>query len=203
MKFLRLSLFAFCLLGVAMVHADDPAVKLREAIDASLDVVFDGKNADLSDAQKQTKIRGILESRYDLTVLIRRAMGRNWALLSGSEQTEVVELIKKLVLKAFIKNMSGIARPEITFAATHEITDKRVEVPSTVVLDGKTFYVLYRFGRLESGWEIYDIVAENVSVVSNYRQQLDDHFRKGTGAELIDKLEQLLQSDDLGNEIKI
>jgi ABC-type transport system involved in resistance to organic solvents, auxiliary component len=107
------------------------------------------------------------------------------------------------VLKAFINNMSGRSRPEITFGETVNITDNRIEIPSTVVLDGNTFNVLYRLGRLKSGWEIYDIVAENISVVSNYRQQLDDHFRKGTGAELISKLEELLQKDDIGNEIKI
>ncbi len=42
-----------------------------------------------------------------------------------------------------------------------------------------------------------DILAEEVSVVSNYRQQFDDHFRKGTGAELIEKLEELLEKDNL------
>ena len=32
---------------------------------------------------------------------------------------------------------------------------------------------------MDSGWQIYDIVAENVSMSSNYRGQIDDHFRKG------------------------
>lgn len=203
MKQICLYLTAFaCLLG-SVVHAADPASELKSAIDASLDVVFDAKYADLSEQQKQDEIRDILEQRYDLIVLIRRAMGRNWSRLNSEEQVEVVELIKQLVLKGFIKNMSGKSRPDITFEDTVNISDNRIEIPSTVVLDGKTFYVLYRLGRLQSGWEIYDIVAENISVVSNYRQQLDDHFRSGTGAELIAKLKELLQKDDIGTEIKI
>jgi len=50
---------------------------------------------------------------------------------------------------------------------------------------------------LKTGWEIYDIVAEDISIVSNYRQQLDDHFRKENGARLIEKLEKLLEQEEL------
>jgi ABC-type transporter MlaC component len=40
-------------------------------------------------------------------------------------------------------------------------------------------------------------VAEDISIVSNYRQQFDDHFRKGNGAQLIEKLEKLLKQEEL------
>jgi phospholipid transport system substrate-binding protein len=50
---------------------------------------------------------------------------------------------------------------------------------------------------LKTGWQIYDIVAEDISIVSNYRQQFDDHFRKGNGAQLIEKLEKLLKQEEL------
>jgi len=34
-------------------------------------------------------------------------------------------------------------------------------------------------------------------MVSNYRQQFDDHFRKENGAQLIEKLEKLLEQEQL------
>ena len=57
--------------------------------------------------------------------------------------------------------------------------------------------MVYRLGRLQSGWQIYDIVGEDISMVSNYRQQFDDHFRKGNGQQLIEKLEDLLNEGEL------
>jgi phospholipid transport system substrate-binding protein len=50
---------------------------------------------------------------------------------------------------------------------------------------------------LKTGWQIYDIVAEDISMVSNYRQQFDDHFREENGARLIEKLEKLLKKEVL------
>lgn len=186
-----------------ILHAAGPTDELKETINASLDVVFDSANSELSIDTKQKKVREILESHYDLTVLIRRAMGRNWALLSASEQTQVVELIKKLIVKAYFKNIDGLSRPEIRFGETIEVSSNRVEVPATIQTGNKVYNIVFRLGQLQSGWEIYDIVGENISIVSNYRQQLDDHFRKGTGAELIKKLENLLASNEIGDEIKI
>ena len=72
-----------------------------------------------------------------------------------------------------------------------------------MVLDTKTYYILYRLRQMESGWQIYDIVAENVSVSSNYRGQIDDHFRKGSGADLIARLHDLLAKDKINEDTKI
>lgn len=187
----------------AQAAQDDPREKLRATIDAALDVIYSDLGADMSLEDKQVEVRERLEAKFDLDVIIRRAIGRNWRLMSESEQTRVLELVKQLVLKAYVKGLDGKQRPEVTLGELIRISDKRVEVESRVLLDGQTYFVLYRLGRLESGWQIYDIVAENISVVSNYRQQIDDHFRKGNGSELVARLEELLAQDITNEDIKI
>jgi len=200
-----LSILSFLFLGLAghVFSAEKPAERLREAVDEALDVLYGEHSAEWSINEKRNRVRGILEQSYDLTVMIRRAIGRNWSLLDAEEQDRVVDLIKQLVVKAYIEGMQGKARPEVSFGDTIEISDKRLEIPSTIHTGDKTYSVVYRMGRLESGWQIYDIVAEDISMVSNYRQQFDDHFRKGNGKELIRKLEELLQKEDLDEEVKI
>ena len=197
------SIIAFLFFACAsspVFSAEVPAEKLRETVDAALDVLY---HDCCQHVDKQVKVREVIEARYDLTVIIRRAIGRNWKQLKEDEQGRVVELIKQLVIKAYVEGMDGKARPVVTFEKTVKVSDKRIEIPSTVLLDGKDIKVLYRFGRLQSGWQIYDIVAEDISVVSNYRQQFDDHYRKGNGAELIEKLEELLKKENLSEEIKL
>lgn len=176
--------------------------KLEGTVVAALDVVYGDCCKQLSLDEKQVQIRQVIESNYDLDVLIRRAIGRNWAKLKESEQGQVTDLVKQLVVKAYVKGLDGKSRPVVTFGDVVEVTDKRVEIASQIVLDNKLYNVLYRMGRMESGWQIYDIVAEDISVVSNYRQQFDDHFREGNGAGLIAKLKELLAKEDLDEEIK-
>lgn len=199
--------FAVCVLaslvGTSVSAQNAQRDKLQATIDAALDVIYADPSTELSIEGKQAKVRETLEANYDLDVIIRRAIGRNWQLMSEAVQQNVLELVKQLVLKAYVKGMDGNSRPDITLGKVTEISSKRMEIESTVHLDGKTYEVLYRLGRMESGWQIYDIVAENISVVSNYRQQIDDHFRKGSGAELIDRLKQLLAQDIINEDTQI
>ena len=58
-----------------------------------------------------------------------------------------------------------------------------------MTLSDKKINVSYRLAKLESGWQVYDLIAEGISIVSTYRKQFDSHFLKGDGDELIDQLE--------------
>lgn len=177
--------------------------KLENAITKALNVLYGDRCTHLSLEEKQAKVRESLEADYDLDVLIRRIIGRNWRILSETEQKQVLELVKQLVVKAFVNGLAGEIRPEVEMGKAILIADNRLEVESTVALNESTFYVTYRLGRMSSGWQIYDIVAENISVVSNYRQQIDDHFRKRTSAELITRLESMLKNNDLNGNTEI
>lgn len=197
-------LFASALLACSVLTAEEgQREKLQSTIDAALDVIYSDCCSELTVEDKQAMVRERIEANYDLDVIIRRAIGRNWQLMKTSEQETVLELVKKLVLKAYVDGLEGKSRPEVTLGDVTTISDTRIEIISTINLDGKTYFVLYRLGRMASGWQIYDIVAENISVVSNYRQQIDDHFRKGNAAELIARLEELLQKNDINEDIHI
>lgn len=202
-RFIPAILLIFAVASTAFSAATKPAEKLANTVEEALEVVYGECCVHASLEEKQVKIRALIESNYDMTVLIRRAIGRNWNLMSADEQAQVLELVKQLVVKAYLKGLNGKARPEVIFEKTIEVSAKRIEVPSVVALDDKQIRVLYRMGRMDGDWELFDIVAEDISVVSNYRQQFDDHFRKGNGADLITKLEELLQKDDLDETIKI
>jgi|TARA_B110000967_G_scaffold40940_1_gene40890 phospholipid transport system substrate-binding protein len=185
------------LFAVLPVQANETA-KLATTMEATLDIMYLDAYKDYTSAQRQDAVRAIVEDQYDLEVLIRRAMARNWSLLTADEQMQVRNLIDQLIVKSFVEGMAGKDRPILDCGAVIEVTSKRIEVPVVISFpSGKTFNVLYRLGLLKTGWQIYDIVAEDISIVSNYRQQFDDHFRKGNGAQLIEKLEKLLKQEEL------
>ena len=177
--------------------------KLQGMIDATLDVIYSQTHASLSANEKQLKVRQKLESSYDLDVMIRYAIGKNWRRMNKTEQLEVLELVKQLVLKAYVIGLEGKDRPTVTFGELTEIGKARIEIESTMVLDAKTFNILYRLRQMDSGWQIYDIVVENVSMSSNYRGQIDDHFRRGSAADLIARLKDLLAKDEINEDTKI
>ena len=205
MKFL--SYKAYLVLGLLLVVSvsaqELQKEKLQGMIDATLDVIYSQTHASLSANEKQALVREKIESSYDLDVMIRYAIGKNWRRMNEQEQLEVLELVKQLVLKAYVTGLEGKDRPSVTFGELTEIGKARIEIESTMVLDMKTYYILYRLRQMDSGWQIYDIVAENVSMSSNYRGQIDDHFRKGSAADLIARLKDLLAKDEINEDTKI
>jgi len=204
MKKIAHTIFLLSLIAASTAQANQAELnKLRGTVDAALDAIYGECCADLSKEDKQARVRDVLESNYDLNVIIRRAIGRNWRRLSNSQQDEVLDLVKQLVVKAYVDGMQDKTRPEVEFGEVIEITDKRMEIPTTVDLGDKKVNVLYRLGRMKSGWQIYDVVAEDISVVSNYRQQIDDHFRKGDADGLITKLKELLTKGEIDEDITI
>ena len=191
------------LFGASISAQEAQKEKLQGMIDATLDVIYSETYASLSANERKVKVREKLESSYDLNVMIRYAIGKNWRRMNEREQLELLELVKQLVLKAYVTGLQGKDRPLVTLGELREIGKARIQIESTVVLDAKTYYILYRLRQMDSGWQIYDIVAENISMSSNYRGQIDDHFRKGSGADLIARLKDLLAKDKINEDTKI
>ena len=57
---------------------------------------------------------------------------------------------------------------------TKILTDKREELSSN-----------YKLHRVDNEWKVYDLVIENISVVSNYRSQFDRVIARSSFEELV------------------
>ena len=198
LRYVSLCIFTFfSIFGLYAEPDKSPVLVLQGSVDKALDALYAPENINKSTEAKRDLVRLAFEANYDLDIIIRRAIGRNWRRLSEDEQMEVLELIKQVVLKAYIDGMNGKAMPILAYGDVVEIASNRIEVPSTVEFDGRVVHLKYRLAQMQSGWQIYDLVAEEISLVSNYRQQFDAHFRRGSGSELIEKLKELLQREKL------
>jgi phospholipid transport system substrate-binding protein len=58
-----------------------------------------------------------------------------------------------------------------------------------MVYKGSHYSVTYRMEQI-SGWRIADVVIEGVSMIANYRSQLDAQYKKGGAAAVINSLNQ-------------
>lgn len=181
-----------CLTSQLLFSEENPVPRFEQTINAALDLIFLPKYADKSREERADLVRVTVEKQFDLRVLIRRAFGRNWKLVDEANQARVTEQVKQLLVAAFVDGMVGKSRPQITFERPEFLSSKRLEVASSIVVDEQLYQLTYRFGRLESGWQIYDILAEGISMVANYRQQIDDHFRKQDAQALVEKLDDLI-----------
>jgi len=180
-----------------LLATNDPAIQIKETSENVLEILY-------SDSQNiEEEILAYLSDNYDLDIIIRRTLGRNWNKINSEHQQRIVALIKRLVLRAYIDGMRGKRKPDIQYSDTRFISTKRAEVPTSIYFSDKPIALTYRVGLVSGQWEIFDIVVENISIVLTYRNQFDVFFTKNTSDALIEKLETLFTNENLGKALPI
>ena len=175
----------------------DPSIQIKETSEGVLEILY-------SDSQNiEQEILAYLSKNYNLDIIIRRTLGRNWKKIDSAHQNKIVGLIKRLVLRAYIDGMNGKNKPDINYSETLYLSNKRAEVPTLVNFSGNSITLTYRVGLVSDHWEIFDIVVENISIVLTYRNQFDAFFANNNSEALIEKLETLLTNENLGKSLPI
>jgi phospholipid transport system substrate-binding protein len=163
--------------------ADDPAPALVANINAVVDLAI-GQTPDAITA-RVPEIRTKMSEMFAVEAIVQRAFGRNWAKLTAPQKAEAIDLLGRLVIRTYAAQLSTGARPVIAVTASRLISPDRREIVSTATQQGKTVNVIYRLAPIDGKWKVYDVLAENVSVVGNYRQQFDAHFEKKSAEDLL------------------
>lgn len=135
------------------------------------------------------RVRPILDRTMDFESISRRAIGPGWRQFSSAERTRAVELFTALIVRTYAARFTGGGRPKIEYKPSIATAPERWEVPTHVSRDGSSHEIIYRIEKRADGWRIYDIVAEGVSFVANYRAQFDALFQKGGAAAVMRALE--------------
>jgi phospholipid transport system substrate-binding protein len=185
----RRSLFLYAAsLALAVPAAASPAEaekRLRTAVDEVLGVADRASDS----ATLSTRVRPVLERHVNFETMTRRAVGFGWRQFSPEQQRQAVKLFTTVVIRSYTDKFTPGEHPRITWQPPVSPANGRVDVPTRMTYAGSNYQVTYRLEN-EGGWRITDVVIEGVSLVANYRSQLDASFKKGGAAAVIQSLEQ-------------
>lgn len=189
MKFSRVSLLAVVWMFIANVGhttAGEPTEAIRNAINQGVDIL---KNAKLDNqtqrAQVIDRLRQIVYPLFDFNEMAMRSMGANWRKLNPEQRKEFVATFTTLLEKTYADQIDLYDGQQVNFGA-ETIDGNYAQVDSKIIdKKGQNYSVVYRLHRVDGRWRIYDVVAENISVVNNYRSQFNRVIAKSSFEELI------------------
>jgi phospholipid transport system substrate-binding protein len=179
-----------CLAAPAVRAASESEAGARAVIAETVEEVL----AVLRDksVSTQSRIRSIEEivyGRFDLYVMSRLVLARNWKRFSEEQKAEYVEEFKR-----YLTNSYG-SRIERYDQQTVEILGEREEPRGDVVVKTKIVggelegaLVDYRLRNQTGDWRVIDVVIEGISMVSNYRDQFKSIIGRGGPELLLKKL---------------
>ena len=113
--------------------------------------------------------------------------------MDDNQQKQVSSLVTDLVLQAYTKELQDGPKPVFTFNEPEVLSKSKIEIDSTAELNGNKVNLSYRLANIRGrGWQVYDVLVEGISMVSNYRKQFDEHFQTKSAIELISLLKDKL-----------
>lgn len=181
---------ATLILSSTAAAQDGPTAQVKATIDQVVIILKDPvlKNA-VKDAQRQKELQEAIYSRFDFREMAKRSLGVHWRNRTSEEQKEFVSLFTTLVAQSYYKSLDAYTDERIDY--TNEQTDTKFAIVSTRIVNEKgrlDIPIDYKVIRRDGGWKVYDVVIEDVSMVSNYRSQFNSIIQTSSYAELIRKM---------------
>jgi phospholipid transport system substrate-binding protein len=183
---LALIVIVACLGFGPAVGADTPKVQLEGTIQQVMEVLKTIQSAE-DIAKNKAILRRIVSTRFDFTEMARRSLGSHWSDLNGKE-AEFVAAFMQFIEGAYLGSLGSYRGEKIVYGQ-ERMNQEFAEVDTQVVGgQGAALEVDYRMHRVGGEWKVYDVVIDQVSLVSNYRSQFRRVLQTASLEELLKKL---------------
>ena len=169
------ALLLLATLAAAFALADDvaPDVLLKSVTEEVIAIIKLDKDIQ---AGSPAKVAGLVETRilphFDFPRMTQIAAARSWRLATPEQQQALTVEFKTLLVRTYSTALSGYRDQVIEFRPLRSAPgDSEVTVKSLVRQSGMPpLPIDYDMERLATGWKVYDIKIEGVSMVTTYRE---------------------------------
>lgn len=192
-KFRRIWLVALLMLAATFrgAAAGEPTEAIRSAIDRGVEVI---KGANLRDRKQRTdaieRLRPVVYPLFDFKEMAMRSLGSHWRSIDGQQQSEFIAVFTKLLERTYADQIDLYNGQQVAYRG-ERVDGDYVEVDTQLIAADKQRYsVVYRLHKVDGKWLIYDVVAEGISIVSNYRAQFARTLNKTSFPLLLEQMKQ-------------
>jgi len=143
--------------------------------------------------ERREKIMSLIKRGFDFREMSQRVLGRTWRQIDDKERDHFTVIMTKLLENVYIGKLEGYSGQAIEFVA-ETVRGDRDQVTTLVENDNMKLPIHYIMSRTGSGWMVYDINIEGVSLVRNYQEQFKSILRKDDYQGLVKVIEEKNQA---------
>jgi len=120
-------------------------------------------------------------AHFDFRQMTQLALGRSWSQATPAQQEALERAFRTLLVRTYtaaLSQSSGETRVEVKPAAL-KAGDTETVVRTLAFEPGrKPVQIDYRMRNASGGWKVYDVVVENLSLVTNYRSTFQSEIAR-------------------------
>lgn len=196
LRFLALPAPLWLLLLLALpgaAQADNPT----EIIKQSIDEVYEKLRANEERAQEDPDfVIGVIEDKIlpgvDVEGMSRLVLARHWRDATSEQRERFTEAFKNTLLQAYGTQLADHLDKDIRVIERRSRQDDRMAVVATEVVMGSgqsNLQVNYRLRPVNGEWKVFDVEAEGLSFVGNFRTRFNEEINRNGLDTLIERLE--------------
>lgn len=178
-------LLALTLSGSLRAADSAPETRLKASVNQVVTIAKEAKDR----TALITAVKPVLANILNFETMTRRAVGPGWRQFTPDQQKEAVHLFTTLILRTYTAKFTPGESPSVEYKTCVTPSPGRVEISTTSLYRGNRYDVVYRMEDQSGNWTISDVVIEGVSLVANYRSQLDETFAQQGAAGVIKSLQ--------------
>lgn len=174
--------------GISMSAAVPPTESIKRTIDEVLRILDDvelQRPARLMERRK--KLEQVIAARFDYREMAKRSLPKQWKALTAAEQKEFVGLFQSFLSASYADKIEGYSGEQVEYLS-ERLEGDYAEVRTKIVSEKTEIPIDYRLMSRGGDWFVYDVVADGISLVRNYRSQFDTIIRESGYPELVEDL---------------
>jgi phospholipid transport system substrate-binding protein len=173
----------------ASAQAGMPTDQIKGTVDKAVLVLKDPRlKPPAKVSERRDQLKQILFARFDFTEMAKRALGSNWRRRTPQEQEEFVRLFTEILERAYADIIETYTDEKIIYL-NERIEGGFADVGSKILTSrGEEYSVSYKAHLVSNEWKVYDVIAENISLVNNYRSQFNRVIANSSYEELLRRL---------------
>jgi phospholipid transport system substrate-binding protein len=196
-KFLLVKLLMVAVLAMVSISnvwaEEDPKVVVENTVNGIIEVLEARKDVTILTEADREGIRKVVAGRFDYREMSKRSLAQTWKDISEEEKVRFTELFRKLLERSYGNRLAGFRDQKVMFDDAQFKRDKARVITRVIDTDKET-PVEYRLHQTATGWQVYDIKIEGVSLVSNFRKDFNEGMKQNGGyAGLVQALEEKVE----------
>jgi phospholipid transport system substrate-binding protein len=186
---LLLSLMMFLAVPLTSM-AGPPSDQVKATVDRAILLLKDFRDKPAATKERRNQLKEILSTRFDFSEMARRALGTHWRRRSPSEQEEFVQLFTELLERQYGDVIDSYTDEKIVYIGDRS-DGSFAEVNSKIfTAKGQELSISYKTHLVGDDWKVYDVIAEEISMVNNFRSQFNRVISSSSYEELVRRLKE-------------
>ena len=189
----------FCAALLGLLALSSPGARAAETSpDALVKSTADDVLSVIRTTKDKTQLRKLAEQKvlpnFDFRAMTQLAVGQHWRQATPEQQKALEDAFRTLLVNTYTAslNAASTGKESVEVKPTDLKPGDNDVIVRTVVRNANRppIPVDYRMTKGANGWKVYDVIVENLSLVTNYRSS----FASEIGRSGIDGLVKALQA---------